>query len=81
MSVGVASVIFALTLFSCQRLCSLAQSTKQEMEDGASLRKSEEAEPASSEEDSGLDVKVSNTTEEESQAKTPALGQFVGLLL
>lgn len=61
---------------SCQRLCSLAQSTKQEMEDGASLRKSEEAEPASSEEDSGLDVKVCNTTEEENKDKTPASGQF-----
>lgn len=62
---------------SCRRLCSLAQSTKQEMEDGTSLRKSEEAEAASSEEDSGLDVKVSNTTEEEeNKDKTPASGQF-----
>lgn len=49
------------------------------MEDGASLRKSEEAEPASSEEDSGLDVKVSNTTEEENKDKTPASGPFFRL--
>lgn len=59
----------------CCRLCSLAQTTKQEMEDVASLRKSEEAEPASSEEDSGLDVKVSNTTEEEND-KTSVSGQL-----
>lgn len=59
---------------TCPRLCSLAQSTKQEMEDGASLRRSEEA--ASSEEDSGLDVKVSNTTEEEKD-QTPASGQVL----
>ncbi|TNM98130.1 hypothetical protein fugu_014376 [Takifugu bimaculatus] len=52
------------------KLCALAQTTKQEMEDGASLRKSEEAEAASSEDDSGLDVKASNTTEEEND-KTP----------
>lgn len=60
---------------TCPRLCSLAQSTKQEMEDGASLRRSEDAEPASSEEDSGLDVKVSNTTEEQKD-KTPESGWF-----
>lgn len=56
----------------CRRLCALAQTTKQEMEDGASPRKSEEAEATSSEDDSGLDVKASNTTEEEND-KTPGL--------
>lgn len=61
--------------FLCCRLCSLAQTTKQEMEDVASLRKSEEAEAASSEEDSGLDVKASNTTEEEND-KTSTSGQL-----
>lgn len=71
--VGVASVTFVV---SCQRLCSLAQSTKQQMEDGACLRRSDEADPASSGEDSGLEVKVSNTTEEESKDETPASGQF-----
>ncbi|XP_056913972.1 titin-like isoform X6 [Takifugu flavidus] len=52
------------------KLCALAQTTKLEMEDGASPRKSEEAEAASSEDDSGLDVKASNTTKEEND-KTP----------
>lgn len=60
---------------TCPRLCSLAQSTKQEMENGASLRRSEDTEPASSEEDSGLDVKVSHTTEEPKD-KTPESGRF-----
>lgn len=77
MSVGVAGAVFVDRVLSCQRLCSLAQSTKEEMEDGASPRKSEAADPASSEEDSGLDVKVSDTTKEESEDKTPASGQFV----
>lgn len=45
------------------------------MEDGASLRRSEDAEAASSEEDSGLDVKVSHTTEE-GKDKTPEAGRF-----
>lgn len=68
---GVADVVV-----TCPRLCSLAQSTKQEMEVGATLRRSEDAEPASSEEDSGLDVKVSNTTEEQQKDKTPESGRF-----
>lgn len=44
-----------------------------ETEDGAVPGKSAEAEPASSEDDSGLDVKASSTTEEEN-AKTAAPG-------
>lgn len=74
MSVGVASVIFEFFVASCRRLFSLAQSTKQEMEDGASPRTSKEVGPASSEEDSRLDV--SNTAEEDEE-KTPASGQFL----
>lgn len=64
----------------CGRLCSLAQTSK--LEDAAPLRKSVDAEPASSEDDSGLEVKVCNSTEEEKDEtpeeekdETPGSGQ------
>lgn len=55
----------SVCVFVCCRLCSLAQHAKEETDDSTTLgEKSLKPEPATSEEEEGADVKLSNITED-----------------